>query len=91
MTRRALPPGSPIMTTASSQHPGCRVHLDQCRGRRSSARVAAQHACRSAFVTPTRHLDTCPIQKQLEHQRLRALQRPRVASPRGRLTDGAVL
>jgi hypothetical protein len=66
MTRRALPPGSTIMTTASSQHPGRHVHLDQCRGRRSSARVAAQHACRSAFVTPTRHLDTCPIQKQLE-------------------------
>ena len=52
MTRRALPPGSTIMTTASSQHPGCRVHLDQCRGRRNSARAAAQHACRSAFVTP---------------------------------------
>ena len=57
------------MTTTSPQHPGRHVHLDQRRGRHCCARVAVQHARRSAFVTPSRHLDTCPIRKQLEHQR----------------------
>jgi hypothetical protein len=89
MTRRALPPGSTTVTTASSLHPGCRVHLDQCRGRRSSARVAAQHAFRSAFVTPTRHLDTCPIQKQLEHQRVRSRSSSVIRLSRGSTTRPA--
>jgi hypothetical protein len=36
------------------------------RRHRSCAWLAVQHARRTAFVTHTRHLGTCPIQMQLE-------------------------